>query len=363
MRILQLCLSPGHGGLELYVARLCRLLRDRGHDCSAVVARGTMLAERLHEQGVPLYEWRVRARAAPLAAARRLARLIEREGIDVVNLHWAKDLPLAALAKRFCRRPVRLIHSRHMGITRPKRDPYHRFLYRALDRYVVLTNTMREEALRYLPLEPARVETVPLGVPAPPRLASPRAEAGPLRVGMFGRIEHEKGQHILVQAVGLLRERGVDVRAEIIGHAMDERYLEGLKAEVAARGLEDRIHFRGFHPAPMQIMPDFDVIVLATYCETFGLVLAEAMRCGVAVVGSNAGGVPEIISHAESGLLFDPGSPESLAQQLHLLHAEPETRHRLALAGQHYADEYFSERAHVARIENTFVKPYVGRAP
>lgn len=356
MRILELCLSDGHGGLELYVARLCDLLRERGHHCQAVVAAGTMLAKRLAEQGVGHTELRVKARKLPLAAARQLARLLERERIDLLHVNWAKDLPLAALAKRLCRRPVKLVHSRHMSITRPKRNPYHRFVYGSLDKLIVLSRLMHEEARRYLPVAEARIETLYLGVAAPAAVPVPAARERPLQVGLFGRIEPEKGQHLLIEAIELLRRRGIRVQASLIGHVMDEAYLAKMRAEVERRDLRDQVSFAGFHPAPLQIMPGFDVIVLATRRETFGLVLVEAMRCGVAVIGSNAGGVAEIIEHDQSGLLFEPGSAASLADQLERLAADPSLRGRLAAAGRRRADRLFSQEQHVQAIEGSMAR-------
>lgn len=358
MRVLELCLSPGHGGLELYVARLCALLMRRGHDCLAAVAPGTRLAGLLADQGVPCTEFRVRLRALPITAARNLARLIERERIDVVHINWAKDLPLAALAKRLSRRPVRLVHSRHMSITRGKRDPYHRLVYGSLDRLIVLSELMREEARRFLPMPEERIETIYPGVAAPPSGATdgaPRESESPLEVGLIGRIEPPKGQHLLIEAVDTLRERGIAVRARIIGHAMDETYLASLREDVARRGLEASIEFAGFHPDPLRIMSALDVIVLATRRETFGLVLAEAMRCGVAVIGSNAGGVPEIIEDGVSGLLFESCSAADLAEKLGLLAVDPVRRRELARAGKRRADRLFSEEKHADKLETALL--------
>lgn len=359
MRILQLCLSDGHGGLELYVDRLCALLRARGHDCRAVVAPGTRLAQRIADHGIPFETLSTRVRALPLLAARRLAGLIERERIDVLHMHWAKDLPLAALARRLCRRPLRLMHSRHMSITRPKHDFLHRFLYHSVDRYVVLSEVMHQEALRYLPLDDDRIEVVPLGVAEPdPALLEqkkPARDSSVLEIAMLGRIEPLKGQHLLIAAVGILRERGIHVHARIVGHAMSDDYLAQLKQDVTRRGLDELVEFAGFHPAPLELMTDSDVVVLATKRETFGLVLVEAMLCGVAVIGSNAGGVPEIIEDGHSGLLFEPESAESLADGLQRLAEDPELRARLASAGQARARERFSEERHIERIEQVLL--------
>lgn len=357
-RILQLCLSNGHGGLELYVARLHRLLRERGHDCTAMVSPGTLLAQRLAEQGAPGTEFGARFHQLPLIAARRLARFLERERIDLVHIHWSKDLPLAALAKRLSRRPVRLVHSRHMHITRPKFDPYHRMLYSSLDRLIVLSKVMHADARRYLPVDEDRIELVYLGVAAPSAAAqaTPPPEDGILRIGQFSRIEHGKGQHVLIEAVDLLRSQGMEARARIVGYVMDERYMAGLRAEVARRGLGDRIEFVGFLPAPQQTMPGYDVIVLASGSETFGLVLIEAMRAGVAVVGTNAGGVPEIIEDGRSGLLFEPGSATDLAGKLRYLVENPERRREFAQAGRQRAERLFSEERHIADVESVLLE-------
>ncbi|MDR2876867.1 MAG: glycosyltransferase, partial [Chromatiales bacterium] len=351
-RILELCLSNGHGGLELYAARLCGLLRERGYDCRALTAPDTLFAQRMTAQDILHDTLRVRLRRLPLIAAFRLARYLEREQIDVLHIHWSNDLPLAAFAKRLCKRPVRLIHSRHMRITRAKLDPYHRLLYQAIDGFVVLSRGMQDDAAHYLPLRPGVIELAYLGVPAP-AANEPKSGAfgDSLQIGLFGRIEPPKGQHVLVEAVDLLHRQGIRAHARIVGHVMNETYMASLREEVRQRGLEPHIDFPGFISSPQRTMLELDVVVLASENETFGLVLIEAMRCGVAVIGTNAGGVPEIIKDGRSGLLFTPGSATELAEKLRYLAEHPDEMRRLAQAGKTRADEMFSEEAHLARIE------------
>lgn len=360
MRILQLCLSDGHGGLELYASWLCELLPQRGYDCRAMVASGTMLAQRLSGLRIPFAEFQVGFRQLPLAAAVMLGRYLERKQIDILHVHCSKDLPLAALAKRLSRRKVRLIYSRHMSITRSRHNPYHSFVYGSLDCLIVLSELMRSEALKYLPLSEQRVEMLYHGVPAP--LAEKdegkpaRSVDVPLRVGLFGRIEAQKGQHLLIESVDILRKRGIAVQARIIGHVMDDAYLAGLRDEVSRLRLQSEIEFAPFHPNPQQIMPNYDVVVLTSKREHFGLVLPEAMRCGVAVVGSNAGGVLEIIEHGRSGLLFETGSAISLADQLQHLAENPLERQRLARAGRERADQMFSQERHMQQLEQILAR-------
>ncbi len=359
MKILELCTSDGVGGLELYALRTTAALQRLGNDVMAVVRPGTMLQQRMSEQGLAHFDLPRSSRALPLLAAWRLARLIDQGEVDVVHMHWGHDLLLAALAKRWARRPVRLVYTRQMALTRMKNDAYHRFLYRQVDLYLTITDKLLRQARQLLPLPPERVQRLYYGVPAPTPLGEGerrlvRHSLGiPERVfaiGLIGRMEEQKGQHLLVEAVQHLRAAGIPAHASLIGPAMDQPYQQRLQREVEERGLQDVVILHGPHKEPMAVMPAFDAVVLTTRMETFGLVLAEAMRCGVAVIGTNAGGVPEIIEDGVSGLLFAPEDAVHLARQLEHLARNDALRRELAAAGKARADDLFAEEKHYRRL-------------
>lgn len=352
MNILVLCTSDGRGGLELYAEReagfiategscICHLVvRENGH-INGYVREGVV-------QGLYL-QWSLRG--LPVISATKLARYIDDNCIDIIHMHWGKDLGLAALAKYLSHRKPKLVYTRHMGITRPKEDIYHRFLYNQVDQIFVVSKQVRKEAIEFLPLAPDQVKLLYLGVPP----VKENKEAGrcaqflgvekkrSFNIGMFGRIEHGKGQHVLVDAVAMLVEQGLDISATIIGHVMDEHYFKQLKQTIEERGLSDRIRFVGFVDDSMAVMPCFDVVTLLTYCETFGLVLIEAMRAGVAVIGTDAGGVPEIIRDGETGLLTPPGDSVALAENLRRLYEDKTQKEWLAQNGKKRAESVFDE--------------------
>ncbi len=356
MKVLELCLSPDLGGLELYMYR-CVTSLQQGDEVVAVVAPHSRLEQRLQVDGITPYLLNWRNKALPLLAARRLAAIIDREAVDVVHMHWGKDMALAAFAKRFSRRKPRLVSTRQMQITRPKRDFYHNFIYRQVDLNITITRSLAEAMRDFLPPS-CRERVTPLyyGVAAPQDFIDSeqrdamRAEMGVSQqtflVGLIGRVKRYKGQHLLVEAVERLLAEDEDVAAVIVGHAMEEGYLRDLKQRVKQQKLEQRIIFRDFTDNVQQLMQACDTVVLTTVEETFGLVLVEAMRAGVAVVGSNRGGVPEIIDHGTTGLLFESGSSESLYQQLRRYYDEPSLRVSLAQAGKCFADEQFDEQHH-----------------
>lgn len=359
MKIVELCTSPDLGGLELYVRRAARWFMREHIECVTVVAPGGRLAAVLREDGIPYRRLRPRLAWFPLLAAWRLARWLEAERADVLHIHWARDLNLAVLARRLAKRSVRLVYGRQMAITRPKHDWYHRALYRQVDSFIAITRRLQEEARRFLPLPPERVALLYHGVAAPLALAPATcselrarvgAPAASFLVGLFGRIEPAKGQHVLIEAVALLKEQGIEVHVVLFGHPMQPAFLADLQAQIARLGVERLVNYYGFHPQPQAIMGCFDCIVLTTYNETFGLVLAEAMRAGTAVIGTAAGGVPEIIDDGESGLLVPPGDSAALAAAIARLQSDRALCARLAAAGKAAADVRFDEEQHFAQL-------------
>lgn len=352
MNILVVCTSDGRGGLELHARREARFLADEvGINCYLVAQDNSCIAECVAEGGVtPLYlNWCFKV--MPLLSAIKLARYIDDNEIDLVHFHWGNDQPFVAMAKYFSRRKPTLVYTRHMAITRHKKDRYHRFIYGQLDLVLTVSNQVRQEAVRYFPLEPSQVKLLYLGVAAADieKGVERRAQFSGIannhafNIGMFGRIEHGKGQHLLVEAMMVLLDRGLDVSVTIIGHVMDQDYFDQLKQTIEEKGLSERFEFVDFIHQPMEIMPYFDVITLLTYCETFGLVLVEAMRAGVAVIGTNAGGVPEIIIDNETGLLIPPGDSAALVDALSRLYEDEASKKSLAQRGQQRGNALFDE--------------------
>lgn len=354
MNILVLCLSPGKGGLELYIANLARNIQHTQHQLMFCIKQGTPLDDVLESRTGKKNYLRRRITYLPIIAATRLANIIDQQSVDCILINWAADLPLAAMARIFSKTKPKLVYSRHMKITRNKKDFYHRYIYRQVDLMLTITEQVRNEALRYLPLQESKVKNCYLGVKkieanqdgCQEWMRNTGFTKSSFRIALFGRIEYYKGQHLLVEAVRLIRCQKIDVQAAIIGHVMDAEYYQQLVQSINEYQLDNQIHILDFVDNPMAIMPCFDVVVLTTYEETFGLVLAEAMRSGVAVVGTRAGGVREIIDDGVTGLMFEPGNADDLARALLYLVDNPVKRKNIALEGKKKADSLFDENKH-----------------
>lgn len=360
-KILEICLSSGYGGLELYMAKVAGYLNTNKYNVRVLVRADSFLDKRLAQQGLVRDYLSMSFHHFPLFAARRLARYIRDHQIDLIHVHHGKDVFLCVLAKVLAGRG-RLVYTRQMALTRYKHDPYHRFIYRHVDAYLTITCVLQEDAIKYLPIDAERVQLLYYGVPQPPQdrldcaqyLRDHGLEPDAFKIAIFGRVEEIKGQHLVVAAATRLNREGHKVQAAIIGHVMDEKYFAALQQDIERNKLQGVIRYLGFHDQPVRIMPCFDVVVLATRCETFGLVLPEAMRAGTCVIGTNCGGVPEIIEHGKTGLLFKPDDADDLANQLRKLVIDAEYRQRLTEAGRRDADARFSEEQHFGHLMQVF---------
>lgn len=147
-----------------------------------------------------------------------------------------------------------------------------------------------------------------------------------------------KSPEIIVKAIGVLAERKIPVRLFVGG---DGEMMEELQQLSASLGVQDRIHWLGLVPDPLDLLQASDLFLLATVGEAFGLVLAESMACGVPVVGSCAGAIPEVVEDGVTGLLVAPRDPVKLADGIEKLVQDRALHKQMSQAG-------------VARVQNRF---------
>lgn len=350
MNILELCLSPDYGGLELHMRDFSRWLADRPDvKLFLCLQDKTRLFDSFNDLQVPILTFRTKAGKVALNKALQLARFADLHSIDAVHVHWKFDLPLVAWAMRFSKKKFRFVHTRQMNMPGKKRDPYHRFIFGEMDCFIAITKYLEKQALENLTLPPEKIKQVYYGVKVPSGITSARVEKlkqelhirGDFIIGLLGRLSEYKGQHLLIEAVGKLKDQGIIINAWIIGAAFEPAYKKQLENVIDDLNVADQIHFMDFYSNPIELMRCFDSVVLTTKNETFGLVLIEAMHAGVAVIGSDAGGVPEIIDHEETGLLFESWNSEALAAAIKELYQNPDLRKKLAKAGQIKAHQKF----------------------
>jgi glycosyltransferase involved in cell wall biosynthesis len=182
-------------------------------------------------------------------------------------------------------------------------------------------------------------------------------------IGMVGRLQPGKGQHLLLGALPLLVERGLDVHVLIIGgdaYDLSPDYAQGLERLVHDFGLADAVTLTGQVEPIAPYMQLMDILVNATAVESFGIVLLEAMALGIPVVAVPSGGPLEIIEPGRSGLLTDGLDADALARPLAKLVSDRGLRQRLGQEGCRTAARFSADRMAAemqARLEHFVTLP------
>jgi len=340
--ILELCLAHGLGGLEMFVAS-CYGEFSKRTNCRVVVAPDSKLDAYLED--IDKFYLK-RNKFFPIFPALQLAKYIDQNEIDIVHFHWTRDMITAVLAKVLSKRRPKLVQSRHMGMTRFKDDFYHKWIYTNIDMIHAVTSKVKGQLKNFIPytVRP-KIEMIYLGTKIAnvddKKILELRKKYnlnGEFIVGIVGRIEVGKGQYKVIEAISKLND--LNVKGIIVGSFMDEYYKTELKVKIKDLNIENKIIFTGFTKDVNEHMKLFDVNVLATENETFGLVVIEAMANKVPMIATNKGGPLEIIDDGVDGLLFD-GSSDDLAMKIKQLYTDEHLKELLAENGYKKVQEKF----------------------
>ncbi len=341
--ILEFCLSPDLGGLELFMVNCYENFKKKT-TCHVLVAPNKKLDGFIEEDKKLHLK---RNKFFPIIPALKLAKFIDEHEIDMVHFHWTRDIATVVLAKTLSKRKPKIMQTRNMTMTRFKDDVYHKWLYKSIDILHAVTYQVKEQLEKFIPqdIRPT-VEVVYMGTKEQKidsvkvdELRKKYALGESFVVGIVGRIEELKGQYLVLEALARLKD--LDIKALIVGHTMDEAYLKSLKQKVKDLGIEEKVVFTGFTKEVNAHMSLCDAMVLGTKQETFGLVVIEAMVNKVTVIATNKGGPLEIIDDGKNGLLFDRTS-EDLAFKISLLYNDKDLKEKLSFMGYEKVKEKFN---------------------
>ena len=354
--VIELCMSPDLGGLELYMMRAAKALKN-DFNVISIINENSKLGQ-YYDETDSYVKIKKNHNLFMFGAAKKLARLIDESNVEVIHMHWTKDIPFVVLAKMLSKSKPKIVQTRNMTMTRFKDDFYHRLMYKNIDLMLAVTYQVKEQLEKFIPddIRP-KIEVLYMGSDKPEILDEEsktalkkelRLSEDNFNIGMVGRINEAKGQHLLIRALSKTEHK--NAHAYFVGHEMNKGYIEELKGLAREIGIYKRVHFLGFMKNPHHFYQLCDAIVLASRRETFGLVLIEAMQVGTTVIGSNSGGVVEIIDDEKTGLLFEAQNDESLANGIEKLINNPALNEKMAKLGQAKCEEMFSNEKQFKKL-------------
>jgi len=302
-------------------------------------------------------------RGLKLSAILKLRRIVAGRAFSLIIAHRFKPIYVAALATRL---PVIGVHHAFGDYDRLPRRWFARLFRRRLT-LLAVSDAVRDDIRRRLPQWPAdRIETLHnrLDVEAVRADLLPRSEARRLLglppgvpvIGNVGRLHPDKDQKTLVAAFA--RALPALPAGSLLAIAGSGRLLAALQAQVSELGISASVRFLGQVPDARRLFPAFDLFVLSSDHEPFGMVLLEAMAADVPVMATDCGGAPEIV--ADRSMLFGLGDVDRLARKLRDFFSAATKPEQYTLRARNRLVESFSDS--VAR-QRFFSLPMVAAVP
>jgi glycosyltransferase involved in cell wall biosynthesis len=351
--------SDGPGGAERMLLHLAHELRRRGHGVVPVgPATGCgWLAEEFRVRGFEPGAFQLGRPLDPHCLA-GLVRLLRERLVDVVHSHEFTMGVYGAAAARLLRLPH--VVTMHGGVDfarKYRRRAAMRWAFRNSRHAVAVSEPTRDRLVGALGLRPRSMTVVPNGI---------RFEAGErwrvrcelgladdeVLVLAVGNLYPVKGHIVLLRALAMLREAGSGRwRLAIAGRGGEEDALRRFAEE---NGIADRLHLLGYRADVPDLLAAADLYAMPSLSEGLPLALIEAMFAARAVVASGVGGIPDVVTSGEHGLLVPPDDASSLAGALSTLLRSPAERRRLAAAARLRAERDFGVECMADRYERLY---------
>lgn len=286
-----------------------------------------------------------------LRAVFALREYIDKNDLDILHMHGAKSAFIGRMAALLSKRRPRLICTFHNFI-----EPNNQLLDLAFRRtekrlsaytdcYITVSHALARQLERDCSIFPDKIVTIHNGLPLFTKHMT-RQNARKffnipedvVVVGTIARLLPEKGMADLIHAMQMVGENGYKARLVIIGDGPQRQELETMAADLA-----DCILFTGTVDQASQLLTGIDIYVQSSWREGFGIAVLEAMWCGVPVIATDTGGLPEIVgSDGQFGLLVPVREPNQLSLQITRLIADEQLRKDLGHAGKQRAQKLFS---------------------
>ncbi len=357
--------SLGWGGQEHRIVAEARMMRQRGHRVLlAADPRGELFA-RAPVLGLPAIPLTFGGRAN-LGAFLTLRRLVRQQGVDILHTHSSLDSWVGTLALLGRRHRTRLVRTRHLSTAIRPNLPT-RWLYQQADAIITTGEAIRTLVRERAGVAADRVVSIPTGVSLErfaPHLPADRDRlpaTWPAEVPVIGSVavlRSWKGHLYLLEAVQHLLQAGLPVRLLLVGEGP---YRPVLEDKIAALDLAGQVWLAGYQedvPAWLALM---DIVVLASYAnEGVPQSLLQAMAMAKPVVGTQCGGIPEIIQPEVNGLLVPPRDSRALAAALRRLLQNPALRERFGTAGRERVQARHSLAEMARAVEAVYDRLFTG---
>jgi glycosyltransferase involved in cell wall biosynthesis len=279
-----------------------------------------------------------------LAAAWKLSRIVRQWKPEIVHAHDPHAVSMAALALSFGTAAPSLVASRRVDF-HLQTHSFSRWKYRQADLFIAASDAIRR-VLEHDGIPSSRITVVHDGIDVAKIQRLPAVDVhqefwlphgAPVIANVAALVPH-KGQKFLVDAMPHVLREIPDTHLIIFGEGELQPQLE---RQIKELRIEKHVLLAGFRKDVLQLVKSTDLFVMSSVTEGLGSTVLDAMAMKLAVVGTDAGGIPEAVVHGETGLLVPAGDARALAGAIVRVLKDQPLRDRMAAAGLARVAEHF----------------------
>lgn len=362
MKILLTCGTPSWGGIEIVTLRLAIQLKTRNHEVYILCRENSIL----QKQSVDNFIQTIHFSGGVLSNILKLKNIFTANNFDIIHSRVPHDLWYIVPVLKLTLSKPKLILSVNIASGVNKKDLFHRFIYRRVNKVFAVSNYIKDTILNKYPFDEIKIKIIHDGVDLN-EFSSAKFSKTELRkefnlsadkkfIGMTGRMTPGKGHEEFFNAVKLLTDKREDLAFMVVGAAShgEKNYETHLMNFCEQQNIKDKIRFMGQRTDISKMLAVMDLLVFPSHEESFGDTLIEAMAIGVPIIASNKGGVPDIIIDGECGVLIEPKNPVLLAEAIENLIDDETLLKKFSQKGFERVKEKFDIKKIIEQIETEY---------
>ncbi|NRF32500.1 glycosyltransferase family 4 protein [Vibrio coralliilyticus] len=350
----------------MYPIRTGKEFLERGYPVYGLCTSGTQVAQGMRDFGIEAFEVSSKGKLISNQLF-QLEKWLSQRNISIVHCHKSGDILVSALLNCISRRKT--FFTEHMGVTRSKKDIYHKLIYAHIDQVFSISDETYKRNIHSLPIRVEKISRLWLGTDIPfdhsedpkfienikKELDLPRNS---IVIGNIGRVCSGKGQLELLEAFALLICKFPSLHLLIVGglntkEGSDNNFVKSLMARIEDLNLQNRVHLVGFRKDTDRMLSIMDVVCLPNHNEAFGLTAIEAMAAKKAIVAANSGSLPEVLG--STARFCNPHNPNDICSNIEFLLNHHDEKLKLSRLAYNRAKSKFSMAAHISKLEENYL--------
>ena len=349
--------SDGWGGQEIRILLEAQELRKRGYDVVLACEKNSGLSRNAQSVGVPVEHVRMRS-YFDVFAMMRLRTIIRRRKFQIVNTHSSRDSWVASFASKLAGAPA-LIRTRHLSV--PIATHLFNIVYHMPDVIITTCESTRQDMIERNRLDEDSIISIPTGVlldrfdplyRAPHLKKELGIEDGAPVISKVAVLRSWKRHDVFLKAAHRVLAKVPEARFLIVGEGPQRKNLERLIKQL---GLEESVIMTGYRTDIPDILSITDISCLVSdSAEGVPQAVTQSLAMAKPTVGTNVGGIPELIVDGVTGYLIPPADSQVLAEKILALLRDPAKAHSMGEAGRRLINERFSCEIMLEQLEGLY---------